>query len=186
MKSLTHNGVLIPKPFESKGFDNINGVKISLLAEEMLWKYAPYAINRFKDDSIFIDNVWTDLKPQLPKELQDKKFPNYFIDTLVKMNVVSKLLKLKKQENDKLNKKEIESNKAETKNKYGYCVKDGKKTEISNFMVEGSRWFVSRGNLRGRWVSSVQAEDVEINSSENIPCTQEGHSWKRLRRPSAR
>lgn len=181
MKSLTHNGVLIPKPFESKGFDNINGVKISLLAEEMLWKYAPYAINRFKDDSIFIDNVWIDLKPQLPKELQDKKFPNYFMDTLVKMNVVSKLLKLKKQENDKLNKKEIESNKAETKNKYGYCVKDGKKTEISNFMVEGSRWFVSRGNLRGRWVSSVQAEDVEINSSENIPCTQEGHSWKRIK-----
>ena len=69
IKTLTHNGILFPSSFEAKGFNKIDNVEISLLGEEMLWKYAPYMFNRFKDDQVFIKNVWTDLKPQLLKEL---------------------------------------------------------------------------------------------------------------------
>lgn len=178
IKSLTHNGILFPSSFESKGFNKIDNVEISLLAEEMLWKYSPYMFNRFKDDQIFIKNVWTDLKPQLPKELQNKKFPQDFTKLFVAMQVASENLKLEKSEYNKSHKKEIEKEKNERKEKYGYCYKNGEKTEVGNFVTEGSRWFISRGDLRGRWVSSVNAEDVEINSSENVPCTQEGHNWK--------
>lgn len=180
VKSLTHNGVLFQEPFKSKGFDKIDGIEISPLAEEMLWKYSPYLFNRFKDDEIFIKNVWIDLKPQLPKELQEKEFPKDFTKLFVKMQVASASLKAEKSEWNKKHKKEIEKERAEKKEKYGYCLKNGERTEISNFVCEGSRWFVSRGELRGRWVSSVNAEDVEINSSENVPCTQEGHHWKKV------
>ena len=178
LKSLTHNGVLLPQLFESKGFNKIDNIEISLLAEEMLWKYSPYMFNRFKNDEVFIKNVWTDLKPQLPKELQNKEFPKDFTKLFIAMQTVSENLKLQKSEYNKTHKKEIEKEKNERKEKYGYCYKDGKKTEVGNFVTEGSRWFISRGDLRGRWVSSVNAEDVEINSSEKVPCTQEGHKWK--------
>ena len=178
LKSLTHNGVLFPQSFESKGFNKIDNIEISLLAEEMLWKYSPYMFNRFKNDKVFIKNVWTDLKPQLPKELQNKEFPKDFTKLFVAMRVALENLKLQKSEYNKTHKKEIEKEKNERKEKYGYCYKNGKKTEIGNFVTEGSRWFISRGDLRGRWVSSVNAEDVEINSSEKVPCTQEGHKWK--------
>ena len=179
-KSLTHNGVLFPQSFESKGFNKIDNIEISLLAEEMLWKYSPYMFNRFKNDEVFIKNVWTDLKPQLPKELQNKEFPKDFTKLFVAMQVASENLKLQKSEYNKSHKKEIEKEKNERKEKYGFCYKNGKKTEVGNFVTEGSRWFISRGDLRGRWVSSVNAEDVEINSSEKVPCTQEGHNWKKV------
>lgn len=180
LKSLTHNGILFPQTFESKGFNKIDNIEISLLAEEMLWKYSPYMFNRFKDDKVFIKNVWTDLKPQLPKELQNKEFPKDFTKLFVGMQVASENLKLQKSEYNKSHKKEIEKEKEECKEKYGYCYKNGEKTEVGNFVTEGSRWFISRGDLRGRWVSSVNAEDVEINSSEKVPCTQEGHNWKKI------
>ena len=69
--TLTHNGVIFQEPFTSKGFNVINSESISLLAEEMLWKYAPYCFNKYKDNELFIKNVWTDLKPQLPTKLQE-------------------------------------------------------------------------------------------------------------------
>lgn len=178
MKTLTHNGVLFQESFESKGFNVIDGEPISLLAEEMLWKYSPYCFNKYKDNKLFIKNVWTDLKPQLPTKLQELEFPKDFVKTLIKMRIVAENLKLKKSEYNKTHKKEIEQEKTERKEKYGYCYKNGVKTEISNPCVEGSRWFISRGELCGRWVSSVQAEDIEINASKNIPCTVEGHNWK--------
>ena len=178
--TLTHNGVIFQEPFTSKGFNVINGESISLLAEEMLWKYAPYCFNKYKDNELFIKNVWTDLKPQLPTKLQELEFPKDFVKTLVKMRVVAENLKLKKSEYNKTYKKEIEEEKTERKEKYGFCYKNSKKTEISNPCVEGSRWFISRGKLCGRWISSVQAEDIEINASENIPCTVENHHWKKV------
>ena len=96
----------------------------------MLWKYAPYMFNRFKDDQVFIKNVWTDLKPQLPKELQNKEFPKDFTKLFVAMRVASESLKLQKSEYNKSHKKEIEKEKNERKEKYGYCYKNGEKTEM--------------------------------------------------------
>lgn len=180
IKTLTHKGVLFPDPFESKGFDNIDGIRISLFAEEMLWKYSPYCFNRFKDDKVFISNVWIDLRPYLPKELQSREFPKDFMPTLIAMKDKAEKFKIEKAEYNKTHKEEIEKKRNDRKEKYGYCVKNGVRTEIANFVTEGSRWFVSRGDLRGRWVSSVCAEDVELNSSEDIPCTQEGHSWGKI------
>lgn len=180
IKSLIHNGVLFQEPFTSKGFNKIGDKSISLLAEEMLWKFSPYAFNRFKDDEIFIKNVWTDLKPQLPKELQKLNFPKDFMNVITKMQLVANDLKSEKSAYNKEHKKEIEKERNERKEKYGYCYKNGVKTELSNFVCEGSRWFISRGDLRGRWVSSVMAEDVEINASEDVPCTIKGHNWKKV------
>lgn len=178
--SLKHNGVLFQKPFESKGFNKINGIEISLLAEEMLWKFAPYAFNKYRKNELFIKNVWTDLKPQLPTQLQELNFPKDFMKVLTKMQLVSNDLKLEKSVYNKNHKTEIEQEKIDSKEKYGYCYLNGKKTELSNYVCEGSRWFISRGELCGRWVSSVQAEDVKINASANIPCTVTNHTWKKV------
>lgn len=178
IKSLTHNGVLFQEPFASKGFNVINGESISLLAEEMLYKFSPYVFNKYGEDETFVKNAWIDIKPQLPSKLQSLQFPNDFMKTFTAMRVANANIKLQKSKYNKTHKTENEKEKVERKEKYGYCYKDGVKTELSNFVCEGSRFFISRGELRGRWVSSVQAEDVEINASENIPCTVEGHHWK--------
>lgn len=178
IKSLIHNGVLFQEPFTSKGFNNINGESISILAEEMLYKFAPYAFNKYNDDEIFIKNAWIDIKPQLPPKLQSWRFPSDFINLFTAMETVKANLKLQKSEHNKIHKIEIEKEKNERKEKFGYCIKNGEKTELANFVCEGSRFFISRGELRGRWISSVAPEDVEINASENIPCTVEGHHWK--------
>ena len=99
--TLTHNGVIFQEPFTSKGFNIINGESISLLAEEMLWKYAPYCFNKYKNNELFIKNVWRDLKPQLPPKLQELEFPKDFVKTLLKMQLVAENLKLKKSEYNK-------------------------------------------------------------------------------------
>lgn len=179
IKSLTHNGVLFQEPFTSKGFNKIDGESISLLAEEMLYKFSPYAFNKkFADDETFIKNAWIDIKPQLPSKLQSWRFPSDFINLFTAMETVKANLKLQKTEYNKTHKVEIEKEKNDRKEKFGYCIKNGEKTELANFVCEGSRFFISHGELRGRWVSSVVPEDVEINASENIPCTVEGHKWK--------
>lgn len=180
IKSLVHNGVLFQEPFTSKGFNQIQGESISLLAEEMLWKFSPYAFNKYKDDETFIKNAWTDIKPQLPTKLQSWRFPSDFIKLFTAMETVKANLKLQKSEYNETHKAEIEKEKTERKEKFGYCIKNGVKTELANFVCEGSRFFISRGELCGRWVSSVKPEDVEINASENIPCTVEGHNWKKV------
>ena len=173
IESLVHNGVLFQEPFSSKGFDCIKGVDISLLAEEMLWKFAPYTLNpKFMNDSVFMSNAMTDIMSVLPSELQGMNFPNDFTDLFHKMNEarVVKNAVVKPMLDEKKARKE----------KYGFCMRNGIRTELSNFVCEGSRFFISRGELRGRWVSSPKAEDVEINASEDVPCTVEGHHWKNV------
>lgn len=181
IENLTHNGVLFPKKFTSKGFDVIFGERISLLAEEMLWKIMPFVFNeKYKGNLLFFNNVWVDIKSQLPPALQDKIFPNDFIDIFDSMRIVDTRIKLENAEKNKFDKEKITNEKLKIKEKYGYCIKNGMKTEISNPYVETSRFFISRGNLCGRWVSYVDAEDVEINASEDVPCTVEGHHWKKV------
>lgn len=179
--SLIHNGVLFQEPFSSKGFDEIQGEKLSLLAQEMLWKFAPYAFNKkFNKNKQFLNNVWTDLKPQLPPKLQNWRFPNDFINLFSAIETVKTNLKVQKTEYNKTHKEEIEKQKIERKEKFGYCIKNKEKTEIANPYVESSRFFISRGDLIGRWVSYVEPEDVEINASEDIPCTVKNHHWKKI------
>ena len=180
IKSLTHCGVLFQEPFTSKGFNIVDGESISLLAEEMLWKFSPYCFNKYGENETFIKNAWKDIKLQLPTKLQNKEFPKDFVKLFTAMETLKAKVKLDKAEYNKTHKAEIEKEKTERKEKYGYCYKNGVKTELSNFVCEGSRFFISRGELCGRWVSSVKAEDVEINASEDIPCTVEGHHWKKV------
>ena len=175
--TLEHKGVLFPTPFETKGFDKINNVKISLLAEEMLWKFAPYYFNeKYNSDKVFLKNVFKDLKKQLPKELHTIDFP-YALEPLFTQIIECQE---KQKELNKQNKEQNKKIKEEQKEKYGYCIKDGKKIEVSNYVVEGSRWFFSRGPLRGHWVSSVKPEDVEINASKAPKCTVANHNWKNI------
>ena len=173
IESLTHNGVLFQEPFTSKGFNNIRGENISLLAEEMLWKFTPLYMNpKFTDDDVFVCNAWTDIRSVLPINLQDMNFPNDFNDIFLAMN--------KARMNGSSSNTMSDEEKKARKEKYGYCMRNGVRTELSNFVCEGSRFFISRGNLRGRWVSSPKAEDVEINASEDVPCTMESHCWKKV------
>lgn len=174
--TLIHNGVQFPKKFETKGFSE--KLNISLLAEEMLWKFTPYYFNdKYNANKIFLKNAWRDLKSQLPVNMQNYKFPNDFDFIFMKMRSLNEKIKEQEKIEKKEHKKELEQEKIEKKEKYGFCYKNGEKIPLSNTMVESSRWFISRGELCGSWVSSVKPQDVEINASEEIPCV-EGH-WKK-------
>src|SRR5207244_3184992 len=57
------------------------------------------------------------------------------------------------------------------KEKYGYAVIDGTKTEFANYMVEPPSIFMGRGShpMRGRWKPRIFPEDVVLNLSEDVP-----------------
>ena len=66
------------------------------------------------------------------------------------------------------------------KEKYGYAIVDGVKTEIGNYVVEPSSIFMGRGKhpLRGRWKPGAKEEDVILNLSPDAPIP-EGN-WKEI------
>src|SRR5947208_8589804 len=57
------------------------------------------------------------------------------------------------------------------KDKYGYAVIDGTKTEFANYMVEPRSIFMRRCShpMRGRWKPRIFPEDVVLNLSEDKP-----------------
>ena len=80
MKSLTHNGVLFPKEYEYKRFDN----NLNALAEEMLYHYALKLNTNYVNDE-FNNNFYSCFKQELNSDYLELQFPNDFMKTINKM-----------------------------------------------------------------------------------------------------
>src|SRR5438128_3535655 len=181
-KELRHNGVAFPPTYEPKGLQiNIRGetVRLSPDAEEMAYAWGKKRTTPYVQDPVFQANFLSDFVKVLPAKFGDEKYSE--IDFTPVYDYLSKEERLK---SDKELKKKVAAQRKELrlqlKEKYGYAVIDGTKTEFANYMVEPPSIFMGRGShpMRGRWKPRIFPEDVVLNLSEDVqalPC-----NWKEL------
>ena len=184
-KTLKHNGILFPKPYEYRQYKVIVSGKECILpekAEEMAYNWAAKLETPYVDDKVFQKNFWEDFKEELPQELKKTKFP---IDW--DLWPIHKDIQKRKEEKKAVPKAARDKEKEERdklKAIYGKAILNGIEVELGNYIVEPAGIFMGRGEhpKRGRWKVQAQPEDITINISKNEspPSPPAGHSWKAI------
>jgi len=183
LKSLVHNGVLVPKKYEGRGFRiKIKGkiVDLTLEQEEMAVAWVKKLGTDYVNDRVFIRNFFQDFCKAL--KLNDNLSPEDFDFSEIKKHVDKEReikLNLSREEKKKLAQMRKAVREA-NKEKYGYAFVDDLKVEISNYVVEPPSIFMGRGKhpLRGRWKSGAKENDVVLNLSPDAS-TPKG-DWKEI------
>ena len=168
-KSLQHNGIAFPPPFESKGITiKIRGEKVplNLDAEEMAYQWAKKKDTPYVKDQVFQKNFISDLVKVLPTKFKNISISE--IDFSAGFKIVDQekdaKLTMTKEEKKKIaaTRKEI---KEKMKDKYGKAIMDGKEVDVANWMAEPPGLFIGRGDhpLRGRWKPKITEKDVTLN-----------------------
>jgi DNA topoisomerase-1 len=172
-KELRHNGVAFPPTYEPKGLQiNIRGetVRLSPDAEEKAYAWGKKRTTPYVQDPVFQSNFLSDFVRVLPSKFVNVKYSEINFSPVHEYQSKEELLK-----SDKELKKKVAAQRKELrlqlKEKYGYAVIDGTKTEFANYIVEPPSIFMGRGNhpMRGRWKPRIFPEDVVLNLSEDAP-----------------
>src|SRR5713226_9053795 len=181
-KELRHNGVAFPPAYEPKGLHvNIRNetLRLSPDAEEMAYAWGKKRTTPYVQDPVFQTNFLSDFVKVLPANFADVKYSEINFRPVYEYLSKEELLK-----SDKELKKKVAAQRRELrlqlKEKYGYAVIDGTKTEFANYMVEPPSIFMGRGShpMRGRWKPRIFPEDVVLNLSEDAPILQ--RKWKEI------
>src|SRR5437016_8760914 len=172
-KELRHNGVAFPPTYEPKGLQIIIGgetVRLSPDAEEIAYAWGKKRTTPYIQDLVFQTNFLSDFVKVLPAKFANAKYSEINFSPVYEYLSKEELLK-----SDKELKKKVAAQRKELrlqlKEKYGYAVIAGTKTEFAHYMVEPPSIFMRRGShpMRGRWKPRVFPEDVVLNLSEDTP-----------------
>src|SRR5205809_2230541 len=172
-KELRHNGVAFPPTYEPKGLQIIIGgetVRPSPDAEEMAYAWGKKRTTPYVQDPVFQTNFLSDFVKVLPAKYANANYSEINFSPVYEYLSKEELLR-----SDKELKKKVAAQRKELrlqlKEKYGYAVIDGTKTEFANYMVEPPSIFMGRGShpMRGRWKPRIFPEDVVLNLSEDAP-----------------
>jgi len=184
MKQLIHSGVLIPKRYEAKGFHiKIKGEKRALTPhqEEMAVAWVKKLGTDYVKDPVFIKNFFQDFSEDMgmsgkPLTPEDIDFSEIIIAVEREKLTKASLSKEEKKRQAQERKTIREAN----KEKYGYAIIDGIRTEVGNYTVEPPSIFMGRGEhpLRGRWKPYVGEEDIILNLSPDAP--RPPGNWKEI------
>jgi len=183
MKQLIHNGVLLPKKYEAKGFSiRIYGKKVDLKPEqeEMVVGWVKKLGTEYVNDLVFVGNFFMDFCEALRsgEQLSPDDFDFSEIQRFLEQEKNLKLT-MSKEEKKRLAgaRKAIRE---ENKEKYGYAIVDGQIVEVGNYVVEPPCIFMGRGKhpLRGRWKAGAAENDIILNLSPDAP-RPEGN-WKEI------
>ena len=139
MKQLIHNGVLLPKKQEAKGFSIcIKGKKVDLTPEqeEMAVAWVKKLGTEYASDRVFVRNFFKDFCEALG--LEEALSPEEFDFSEIQKYVEQKKnLKLTMPNEEKKSLAEARKAMRETnKEKYGYAIVDGQRVEVGNYVVE--------------------------------------------------
>jgi DNA topoisomerase-1 len=175
MKQLIHQGVLIPKRYEPKGYQiKIKGQTRTLTPhqEEMAVAWVKKLPTDYAKDPEFIKNFFQDFTRAL--EMTGQKLKPEDIDFTEIIQAVEHEKQVKANMTKEEKKRQAQERKAvreANKEKYGYAIIDGAKTEIGNYTVEPPSIFMGRGEhpLRGRWKPYVGQEDIVLTLSPDAP-----------------
>lgn len=184
MKNFSHSGVLIPKPYEAKGFHiEIKGEKIALtpLQEEMAVAWIKKLGTDYVNDPVFRKNFFNDFLAAL--RMHDKNLEPEDFDFSEILRYVDGERQIKANLSKEEKKRQAQERKVmreANKEKYGYAIVDGIKTEAGNYTVEPPSIFMGRGEhpLRGKWKPYVGEKDIILNLSPDVPCPL--GNWKEI------
>src|SRR5256885_9108706 len=172
-KDLRHKGDAFRPAYEPKGLKiNIRGetVPLSPDAEEIAYAWGNKRTTPYIQDLVFQTNFLSDFVKVLPAKFANAKYSEINFSPVYEYLSKEELLK-----SDKELKKKVAAQRKELrlqlKEKYGYAIIDGTKTEFANYMVEPPSIFMGRGShpMRGRWKPRIFPEDVVLNLSEDAP-----------------
>eukprot|EP00005_Dracoamoeba_jomungandri_P011673 CAMPEP_0174268078 /NCGR_PEP_ID=MMETSP0439-20130205/36049_1 /TAXON_ID=0 /ORGANISM="Stereomyxa ramosa, Strain Chinc5" /LENGTH=864 /DNA_ID=CAMNT_0015356025 /DNA_START=72 /DNA_END=2666 /DNA_ORIENTATION=- len=184
-RTLTHNGVLFPPPYEPHGVKmKYNGKKISLTPEqeELATYYSQYLETDHVKKPAFNKNFFSDWKQTFagtPTKDIIKAFDK------CDFRPINAYLQERKEQRKNRSKEEKQKEKEEREAlvaKYGWALVDGHKQKIGNFRVEPPGLFLGRGKhpKTGHVKKRYMPEDITINigkGEEPPPCPIPGHEW---------
>ena len=184
MKQLIHQGVLIPKRYEPKGFHvKINSEQVALtpLQEEMAVAWVKKLATDYVKDPVFIKNFFTDWSAAMGRA--DRSLSPEQVDFSEIIAHVEREKQIKASMSKEEKKKQAQERKAlreANKEKYGWATIDGVKTEVGNYTVEPPSVFMGRGEhpMRGKWKPYVGEEDIILNLS--LDASRPPGNWKQI------
>jgi DNA topoisomerase IB/mRNA-degrading endonuclease YafQ of YafQ-DinJ toxin-antitoxin module len=141
--SLSHFGVCFPEPYKSDPRTNvitIKGERINMTPEqeEMAVAWAKKIGTPYVEDPVFQENFLADFLRLFPPKFRDAEIDDVIFPTLPEK------VELTKEEKKALA-AERKKKRMELKEKFGYAMVDGVKTEIANWVVEPPGLFMGRG-----------------------------------------
>ena len=145
--TLSHNGVSFPDPYRSDPRTNVLVIKgdrinMSTHQEEMAVAWAKKIGTPYVQDPVFQANFLSDFLKLFPEKYKDVKITDIVFPTLPEKVELTK-------EQKKAIAAERKKKRLELKEKYGYAIVDGVKTEIANWVVEPPGLFMGRGCVTG-------------------------------------
>ncbi|MFQ6025587.1 MAG: DNA topoisomerase I, partial [Nitrosopumilaceae archaeon] len=168
-KTLQHNGIVFPPPFESKDITiKIKGKKVdlNLEQEEMVYQWAKKKDTPYVQDEVFQKNFVNDFVKILPSNFKNISYSDIDFSNAYQLVDKEKDAKLTITKEEKkiiaIKRKEIRE---QLKAKYGKAIIDGKEVEVANYMAEPPGVFIGRGEhpLRGKWKRRISEKDVTLN-----------------------
>ncbi|MFX0107502.1 MAG: DNA topoisomerase I [Candidatus Hodarchaeota archaeon] len=170
MKSLIHNGIIVLKPPDPRGFMiTVRGQSLVLdrLQEEMAIAWVRKLGTPYVEDPIFSRNFMTDfskalnITPRLSLEEVDFSSVIAFVEEeRAAKETMTNEEKKAAREARKLVREQL-------KEEYGYAVVDGERMELGNYQTEPSGIFMGRGEhpLRGKWKQGATEKTITLNLS---------------------
>src|SRR5213593_3556300 len=181
-KDLRHNGVAFPPLYEPRWLAiRIRSDKVELgrEAEELAYAWGKKRTTPYVQDPVFQTNFLSDFSKLLPAKFSNVKYSEIDFTPVYEYQQKEELSKADKDLKKKLaaQRKDL---RLQLKDKYGYAIVDGTKTEFANYMVEPPSIFMGRGShpMRGRWKPRIFPEDVVLNLSEDAPVPR--GRWKEI------
>jgi DNA topoisomerase-1 len=181
MDTLHHNGVLVPPKYEGKGLTiKVKGKEIKLTTEqeEMAMSWAKKVGTPYVEDPVFAKNFHRDFSKKLGIKVKSGDIDYSAVIAVVEKEREWKA-NLPKEEKKRLAAERKVAREA-NKERYGYAVVDGERTELANYVAEPSSIFMGRGEhpMRGSWKEGPQKEDIILNLSPDAS-RPEGN-WKEI------
>jgi DNA topoisomerase I len=179
--TLSHNGVVFPESYKSDPRTNtimIKGEKIQMnpAQEEMAVAWAKKIGTPYVQDPVFQKNFMSDFLKLFPEKYRNAKISDIIFPTLPEKIELTK-------EQKKALAAERKKKRLELKEKFGYALVDGVKTEIANWVVEPPGIYMGRGQIpiRGHWKPRILEEDVTLNLDKNAKVPK--GRWKIVHEP---
>jgi len=172
MEQLHHNGVLVQEKYIGVGLTiTVKGKEIILndLQEEMAMAWAKKIGTPYVEDPEFKKNFHTDYSKALGIGIKTGDVDFSAIHRVVLAEREKRANMTREEKKALANQRKIV--REENKEKYGYAVFDGEKSEIGNYTVEPNSIFMGRGEhpMRGKWKEGPRHEDITLNMSPDTP-----------------
>jgi DNA topoisomerase-1 len=181
MKTIHHNGVLVPPHYKGKGLTVIlrgKKTKLNDKQEERAIAWAKKIGTPYVEDRVFAENFHKDFSKILGEKVQPGDVDYSKIHEMI-IEERETRKKLSREERKRLTAERKDVREA-NKEKFGWAEIDGRKCEIGNYTAEPSSIFMGRGEhpLRGRWKEGPRHEDIELNLSPDAQIPP--GKWKKI------